>query len=144
MSRWPPALRGAAGPPSLALVVVGVDLGVPLPLVGELVLGEAGIDRAGLDARVAVDALLGIDVQLRLVVDHLGMNPEGLAAAVRLGAMVKATPRVKLDVSAVDPAKLMFGSDLPGTRTTRTFGPSDLDLPPAALAENARRLYLPA
>jgi predicted TIM-barrel fold metal-dependent hydrolase len=80
----------------------------------------------------------------RLVVDHLGMNPEGLAAAVRLGAMVKATPRVKLDVSAVDPAKLMFGSDLPGTRTTRAFGPSHLDLPPAALAENARRLYLPA
>ena len=29
----------------------------------------------------------------RLVVDHLGMNPEGLAAAVRLGAVGKATPR---------------------------------------------------
>jgi predicted TIM-barrel fold metal-dependent hydrolase len=81
----------------------------------------------------------------RLVIDHFGMNPEGLAAAVRLGAMVKATPRVKLDVSAIDPAKLLFGTDLPGTRTTHTFEPSDLDgRPPAALVDNARRLYLPA
>ena len=29
----------------------------------------------------------------RLCVDHLGMNPDGLAVAARLGAMVKATPR---------------------------------------------------
>ena len=48
---------------SVALVVVGVDLGVLLPLVGQLVLGEAGVDRAGLDAGVAVDALLGVDVE---------------------------------------------------------------------------------
>src|SRR5215213_3907495 len=47
------------------LEVVGVDLDEVLPLVGQLVLGEAGVHRAGLDARVAVDALLGIDVELR-------------------------------------------------------------------------------
>ena len=80
----------------------------------------------------------------RLVVDHLGMGPEGLAAAVRLGAMVKATPRVDGDLSAVPPGQLMFGTDLPGTRTDRTFSP---DVIPAitnsALVENARAWYRP-
>jgi hypothetical protein len=42
----------------------------PRPLLGELVLGEAGVDGARLDAGVAVDALVGIDEELllRLVV----------------------------------------------------------------------------
>ena len=44
--------------------VLRVDLGVLRPLLGELILGEAGIDRAGLYAGVAVDALIGIDVEL--------------------------------------------------------------------------------
>jgi hypothetical protein len=80
----------------------------------------------------------------RLVVDHLGMNPEGLAAAVRLGAMVKLTPRVTLDAGAVAPDHLMYGTDLPGTRTDRTFS---LDVIPAitnsALVDNARAWYRP-
>src|SRR5215210_5836252 len=46
------------------LVVVRVDRRVLGPLVRKLVLGEAGIHRAGLDAGVAVDALLGVDVEL--------------------------------------------------------------------------------
>src|SRR4026209_1082404 len=54
------------------LEVVRVDLRVPLPLVGQLVLGKAGVHRAGLDTGVAVDALLGIDVEhLDLVVIRL-------------------------------------------------------------------------
>src|SRR6185437_1478956 len=52
--------------------VVRVDLHVLLPLVGELVLGEAGVHGARLDARVAVDALLGVDVE------HLGRVVSGL------------------------------------------------------------------
>src|SRR3954454_5086708 len=44
--------------------VLGVHDGEALPLLGQLVLGEARIHRAGLDASVAVDALLGVDVQL--------------------------------------------------------------------------------
>jgi hypothetical protein len=84
----------------------------------------------------------------RLVVDHLGMTPEGLATAVRLGAMVKATPRVDGDLEAVPPEKLLYGTDLPGTRTDRTFTPSRLDaIPDAARVANARawyRPYLPA
>jgi hypothetical protein len=79
----------------------------------------------------------------RLVVDHLGMNPDGLAAAIRLGAMVKATPRFKGDLRAVEPDRVMFGSDLPGTRTDRVYEPADLDLPPAALADNAIAWYRP-
>jgi predicted TIM-barrel fold metal-dependent hydrolase len=83
----------------------------------------------------------------RLVIDHLGMNPEGLAVAVRLGAMVKATPRFAGDLRAVDPAKVMFGSDLPGTRAARTFEPADLDVIAAitksALVDNARAWYRP-
>jgi predicted TIM-barrel fold metal-dependent hydrolase len=83
----------------------------------------------------------------RLVVDHLGMNAEGLAAAVRLGAMVKATPRFEGDLRAVAPDKLLFGTDLPGTRAPRRFEPADLELvaaiAPAAVADNARAWYRP-
>jgi Amidohydrolase len=83
----------------------------------------------------------------RLVIDHLGMTPEGLAVAVRLGAMVKATPRVTLDARAVAPDKLLFGTDLPGTRTDRTFAPEQLDVIAAitnsALVDNARAWYRP-
>lgn len=81
----------------------------------------------------------------RLVVDHMGMNPEGLAAAVRLGAMVKVTPRYAGDVCAVEPDRLLFGTDLPATRSPRRFTPADLEsVPEAALDANPRRLYLPA
>jgi hypothetical protein len=79
----------------------------------------------------------------RLVVDHLGMGADGLAAALRLGAMVKATPRFKGELGAVPPDKLLFGSDLPGTRAPRTFEPADLDVPAAALADNALAWYRP-
>src|SRR5205814_9113476 len=45
-------------------VVLRVDLDVLAPFVRELVLGEAGVHGAGLDAGVAVDALVGIDEEL--------------------------------------------------------------------------------
>src|SRR5215216_7455147 len=51
---------GALLPREVRLVALR-ELG---PLVRELVLGEAGVHRASLDARVAVDALLGVDVEL--------------------------------------------------------------------------------
>jgi hypothetical protein len=77
----------------------------------------------------------------RLCVDHLGMNPEGLAAAVRLGAMVKATPRYRGDLRAVEPEAVLFGTDLPGTRSPRRFEPADLRAAP--VADNARAWYRP-
>jgi predicted TIM-barrel fold metal-dependent hydrolase len=80
----------------------------------------------------------------RLVIDHLGMNPEGLATAVRLGAMVKATPRATHDARAVAPDRVMYGTDLPGTRTDRTFTPAVLaGIASSALVENARAWYRP-
>jgi predicted TIM-barrel fold metal-dependent hydrolase len=89
----------------------------------------------------------------RLVVDHLGMDAEALPVLRRLGCMVKATGfgRVDLDVEAtlraLDPDRLMFGTDLPGTRAWRPFEPADLELvaeiAPQALADNARAWYRP-
>jgi predicted TIM-barrel fold metal-dependent hydrolase len=89
----------------------------------------------------------------RLCVDHLGLDGEALPVLRRLGCMVKATGfgRVDLDVEAtlraLDPSRLMFGTDLPGTRARRPFEPADLELvaeiAPAALADNARAWYRP-
>ena len=89
----------------------------------------------------------------RLSIDHLGLDRDALPVLQRLGAMVKATGfgRVDLDVAAtlraIDPAKLMFGTDLPGTRARRPFEPADLELvaeiAPQALADNARAWYRP-
>ena len=89
----------------------------------------------------------------RLVVDHLGLDADALPVLRRLGCMVKATGfgRVDLDVEAtlraLDPDRLMFGTDLPGTRARRPFEPADLELvaaiAPQALADNARAWYRP-
>src|SRR4051812_27680978 len=74
-------------------VVLRVDLREALPLVGQLVLREARVHGAGLDARVAVDALLGIDVELldRVVVGLVRRRVDAvhrahLDAGVVLGA----------------------------------------------------------
>src|SRR5438105_5971628 len=70
--------------------VLRVLLGEGRPLVGQLILGEAGVDRAGLDAGVAVDALLGVDVELLDVV---------VAGLVRGG--MDAVDRADLDARVV-------------------------------------------
>jgi predicted TIM-barrel fold metal-dependent hydrolase len=106
---------------------------------------------AGWHAEVYAADLPAYEARLRtlprLVVDHMGMNPEGLAAAVRLGAHVKATPRFEGDLQAVPQDKLVFGTDLPGTRARRRFVFSDLErvaaIAPAALADTARAWYRP-
>ena len=89
----------------------------------------------------------------RLSVDHLGLEAAAVPVLQRLGCMVKATGfgRVDLDVAstlrALDPSKLLFGTDLPGTRARRPFERADLELvaavAPAALADNARAWYRP-
>ena len=93
-----PARRGPPAAPAkergglLAAVgeVLGVDLRELLPLVGQLVLGEAGVHRAGLHAGVAVDALLRIDVE------HLGRVVAGL-----VGRRVDAIHGAHLDTGVV-------------------------------------------
>jgi Amidohydrolase len=89
----------------------------------------------------------------RLVVDHLGLDEQALPVLQRLGCMVKAAGfgRVALDpetaLRALDPAKLLFGTDLPGTRARRSFVLADLELvfaiAPQALYDNARAWYQP-
>jgi hypothetical protein len=106
-------------------------------------------DLAGWHTEVYADDLPAHEARLRaiprLCVDHLGMSDEGLAAAARLGATVKATPRFAGDLRAVDPGRLLFGTDLPGTRSPRRFEPADLErvaaIAPAALDENPRAWY---
>ena len=98
----------------------------------------------------------------RLSIDHLGLDREALPVLLRLverGAMVKATGfgRVDFDVAAtlraIDPAALLFGTDLPGTRARRRSRARTstcvAGIAPAALDANARawygpRRYLPA
>jgi hypothetical protein len=68
-----PAARRCARAGQARIITVcsrstGVDLGVVLPLLRQLIVGEDRIDRAHLDAGVAVDALLGVDEQLA----HIG------------------------------------------------------------------------
>jgi predicted TIM-barrel fold metal-dependent hydrolase len=96
-----------------------------------------------------------------LSVDHLGMAEEALPYLLNLverGARVKASGfgRLNFDIvramrriHAVNPAALMFGSDLPAARAARAFRRSDLDLIaeavgddlPAVLSRNACEFY---
>ncbi|MGH9039021.1 MAG: amidohydrolase family protein [Acidimicrobiia bacterium] len=102
----------------------------------------------------------------QVVIEHLGLSAAGLRPLLDLvagGAKVKATGfgRVDLDVAAalvdiaaIDPAALLFGTDLPSTRAPRPFSALDLDLLVEALADedllraalwgNAVALYRPA
>jgi hypothetical protein len=115
---------------------------------------------AGWHAEVYADGLAALEPRLRelprLVIDHLGLRREALPALLRLverGAMVKASGfgRVELDVRAtlraIDPAALLFGTDLPGTRARRPFEPADLalvaEIVPQALGATARAWYQP-
>jgi predicted TIM-barrel fold metal-dependent hydrolase len=98
---------------------------------------------------------LDVDRVLRLprvVVDHLGLRAAGTPALLRLAAAghhVKATGfgRVDLPVAetlrAVDdanPSALLFGTDLPSTRSPRPFDAADVTLLVDALGpEGARR-----
>lgn len=73
----------------------------------------------------------------KVSIDHLGMSKKGLDDLVSLseqGVKIKASGfyRVDFDVKEalqrIDPEALMFGTDLPGIRATRTFSNEDLQL----------------
>jgi predicted TIM-barrel fold metal-dependent hydrolase len=99
-----------------------------------------------------------------VVIDHLGLRAAGLRVVRRVaerGHHVKATGfgRGDVDVAGtlraiadVNPAALLFGTDLPSTRSPRPFVDADLDLvtdvlgpelAPLAIHDNAVALYRP-
>ncbi|TQF69321.1 amidohydrolase family protein [Rhodococcus spelaei] len=110
---------------------------------------------AGWHAEFYVDASLLLSLEpvfkkLPLVsVDHLGMSTRGLPYLLNLvdrGVKVKATGfgRATIDdvgdalrrIHRVNPAALMFGTDLPGTRARRAFEAADLDVITEAVGDD--------
>jgi predicted TIM-barrel fold metal-dependent hydrolase len=91
----------------------------------------------------------------RASIDHLGLTADGVGDLLKLvdgGVRVKATgfgrwagDRAQLvdvmrRVHRVNPAALLFGTDLPGTRAPRPFEPGDLDLIGAAVGPDLDRV----
>ncbi|MEA3276200.1 MAG: amidohydrolase family protein [Pseudomonadota bacterium] len=134
-------------------------------------LAQRAFDTAGWHVELYLDAeeipsLSGLLAKLPTIgIDHLGLTGRGLPHVLRLverGAWVKASGfgRVDFPIAAalraivgVNPDALIFGTDLPCTRTPRPFAPADLDLIVDALEQdslirgvlhdNAVRLYRP-
>jgi len=87
-------------------------------------------------------------------VDHLGLSKDGFDALLSLvdnGVKVKATGFGRIDfdpvqaikrIDARNPDALMFGTDLPSTRTDRPFQLSDVDLIIHALGEEQAKKVL--
>jgi predicted TIM-barrel fold metal-dependent hydrolase len=102
-----------------------------------------------LDARDVPILRSELAVAPRLVIDHIGMSQAGLPALLDLvkdGAYVKASGFGRIDVdpysalkaiAALNPAAVVFGSDLPGTRARRPFAEADLRLVAEAAGERA-------
>jgi len=110
---------------------------------------------AGWHAELYVDAAeidSGLESILRTLpavsIDHLGLSREGLSTLVGLaehGVRVKATGFGRLDFDPAEalerlhhanPAALIFGTDLPGTRAPRPFAIADLELIVKTLGED--------
>ena len=87
-------------------------------------------------------------------IDHLGLSQKGLPLLYRLveqGVRVKATGfgRVDFAVSQVlrrlyeiNPHALMFGTDLPSTRSPRPFNPVDIEIIGNALGDDGAKRVL--
>lgn len=87
-------------------------------------------------------------------IDHLGLSKTGLPLLYRLvekGVKVKATGfgRVDFAVSqvvkrlhSINPKALMFGTDLPSTRSPRPFNPIDIEIIGNALGDSDARCVL--
>jgi predicted TIM-barrel fold metal-dependent hydrolase len=99
-----------------------------------------------------LDSLCALLARLPAVsIDHLGLVKEGFMTVLKLaerGVRVKATGfgRVDFDVAAalrelyaVNPACLMFGSDIPSTRAPRPYCDEDFLLVADTLGEAAAR-----
>jgi predicted TIM-barrel fold metal-dependent hydrolase len=86
-----------------------------------------------------------------LCIDHLGLTRAGLPHLLRLleaGAWVKASGFARLDFPPAEalavlcrasPGRVVFGTDLPGTRAPRPFDATDLSLIAATLTDERLR-----
>jgi len=134
--------------------------GVAAPGAALRRLGQRVHELAGWHVELYVDAraLPELEPDLRTLprvgIDHLGLSGEGLPHVLRLvehGGFVKATGFGRLDfdpalalrqIAAVDPRAIVFGTDLPATRTQRFFEVKDLERIREALGEeNAERAF---
>ena len=89
------------------------------------------------------------------MVDHLGLHRSALPALLELveaGAYVKATGFGRVDhdvpatlraIAAVNPAALMFGTDLPSTRAPRPFEDHDVEIVHETVGERSRYMKTP-
>ncbi len=145
--------------------------GVQGDLPGMQALARRAYDTAGWHIELYLDAaeiprLGGWLGELPAVcIDHLGLSQTGFAyllGLVERGAWVKASGFGRIDFPAADAlaelcranqTRVLWGSDLPGTRAPRPFDARDLDLIAEALADpglihkvlfdNAVALYRP-
>jgi predicted TIM-barrel fold metal-dependent hydrolase len=145
--------------------------GVQGDLPGMQALAQRAHETAGWHTELYLDAgeiphlRAWLDDLPAVCIDHLGLTRRGLphlATLVGRGAYVKASGFGRLDFPAgdalvelchADPTRILWGSDLPGTRTPRPFDPRDLDLIGDTLADadlarrvlfdNALALYRP-
>ncbi|MGJ8687185.1 MAG: amidohydrolase family protein [Spongiibacteraceae bacterium] len=103
----------------------------------------------------SLQRLLGQLCELPAVsIDHLGLSKSSLPLLYQLaesGARIKATGFGRLDFAVsrvlkklydINPASLMFGTDLPSTRSPRPFNPADIEIVENALgAAKAKRVF---
>ncbi|GAB3476306.1 amidohydrolase family protein [Nocardiopsis coralliicola] len=147
----------AAGVRALRLNLVR---GMAEDLDAHVQLGLRAADLLGWRAELYIDsrtlpAVAPVIAPLpRIAIDHLGLAAEGLPALLDLvgsGARVKATgfgrgdvdpARALRAIADVNPGALMFGTDLPSTRSERPFRDTDADLVAEVLtAEEAERAF---
>lgn len=150
-------------------VRVNLKRGVHRDIQGIVEFGQRIWDLAGWHLEIYVDSrelddMVPTLLKLpKLSVDHLGMAKSGLSQIRRLadaGVKIKASGFGRTEVNIADamttlykanPDCLMFGTDLPGTRSNRSFEPSDVDTIVDALGDeeavdkvfyqNAREFY---
>ena len=117
-------------------------------------LAQRAHEAAGWHAELYLDAaeiprLAAGSASCPVCIDHLGLSHAGFAHLLGLvegGAWVKATGFGRLDfppaealvdLCRANPDRVLWGTDLPGTRAPRPFDPRDLDLIADALADPA-------